>query len=151
MDFKNLAIIWIVNLVMWIMNSRTCLPSWLNFANCRGLCTNHVDKWRVRGVAQMSTLLNKSYLVKVSTKGGGGSIMPQILSTWFVHTTQPLSVYGIGGLVILNFWRNAFNIIHIHDCILRWINFTWSWPLKCHIIIMQKTIWLKAINIVEQM
>ena len=38
------------------------------------------------GVAQMSTLLNKSYLVKVSTKGGGGSKMPQILSTWFVHS-----------------------------------------------------------------
>ena len=37
----------------------------------------------------MSTLLNKSYLVKVSTKGGGGSKMPQILSTWFVHS--PLS------------------------------------------------------------
>ena len=40
---------------------------------------------RGRGVAQMSTLLNKSYLVKVSTKGRGGSKMPQILSTWFVH------------------------------------------------------------------
>ena len=37
----------------------------------------------------MSTLLNKSYLVKVSTKGEGGSKMPQILSTWFVHS--PLS------------------------------------------------------------
>ena len=36
----------------------------------------------------MSTLLNKSYLVKVSTKGGGGSTMPQILSTWFVHSPQ---------------------------------------------------------------
>ena len=34
----------------------------------------------------MSTLLNKSYLVKVSTKGGGGSKMPQILSTCFVHS-----------------------------------------------------------------
>ena len=39
----------------------------------------------------MSTILNKSYLVKVSTKGGGGSKMPQILSTWFVHS--PYVVY----------------------------------------------------------
>ena len=43
----------------------------------KGLCTNHVDKWRGRGVAQMSTLLNKSYLVKVSTKGGGGQKCPK--------------------------------------------------------------------------
>ena len=27
---------------------------------------------RGRGVAQMSTIINKSYLAKVSTKGGGG-------------------------------------------------------------------------------
>ena len=36
-----------------------------------GLCTNHVDKLGGGGVAQMSTLINKSYLVKVSTKGRG--------------------------------------------------------------------------------
>ena len=48
------------------------------------LCTNHVDKCGGRGVAQMSTLLNKSYLVNVSKKGGG-SKKPKILSTWFVH------------------------------------------------------------------
>ena len=47
-----------------------------------GLWTNHVDKL---GVAQMSNLFNKSYLVKVSTKGEGVK-MPQILSTCFVHT-----------------------------------------------------------------
>ena len=32
---------------------------------------------RGRGVAQMSTLLNKSYLVKVSTKGEGGQKCPK--------------------------------------------------------------------------
>ena len=34
-------------------------------------------KVRGRGVAQMSTLLNKSYLVKVSTKGEGGQKCPK--------------------------------------------------------------------------
>ena len=43
----------------------------------KGLCTNHVDKLRGRGVAQMSTLLNKSYLVKVSTKGERGQKCPK--------------------------------------------------------------------------
>ena len=33
----------------------------------------------------MTTTLNNSYLVKVSTLGGGGSKLPKILSTWFVH------------------------------------------------------------------
>ena len=33
----------------------------------------------------MTTTLNNSYLVKVSTQGGGGSKLPKILSTWFVH------------------------------------------------------------------
>ena len=37
-----------------------------------------------RGVAKMTTALNNSYLVKVSI-GGGGSKLPKILSTWFVH------------------------------------------------------------------
>ena len=40
---------------------------------------------RGRGVAQMTTTLNNSYLVKVSTWGEGGSKLPKILSTWFVH------------------------------------------------------------------
>ena len=43
----------------------------------------------------MSTLLNKNYLVKVSTKGGGGSKMPQILSTWFVHNPIPDTALAI--------------------------------------------------------
>ena len=33
----------------------------------------------------MTTALNNSYLVKLSTQGGGGSKLPKILSTWFVH------------------------------------------------------------------
>ena len=36
------------------------------------------------GVAEMSTLLNNGYYVKVSTKGEGVKI-PKFLSTWFVH------------------------------------------------------------------
>ena len=36
------------------------------------------------GVAQMTTIINNSYLVKVST-WGGGSKLPKILPTWFVH------------------------------------------------------------------
>ena len=43
---------------------------------------------RGRGVAQMSTLLNKSYLVKVSTKEEGGSKMPP--NSVYVVCTQPL-------------------------------------------------------------
>ena len=39
------------------------------------------------GVAQMSTLLNEIYLVKRSMKGEGVK-MPQILSTWFVHSPK---------------------------------------------------------------
>ena len=41
-----------------------------------------------RGVCQMSILLHKPYLVKLSTKGGGGSKMPKILSTWFMDDPQ---------------------------------------------------------------
>ena len=43
---------------------------------------------RERGVAQMTTPLNNSYLVKVSTLG---SKLPKILSTWFVHGTLGIS------------------------------------------------------------
>ena len=39
------------------------------------------------GVAQMSTLLNKSYLVKVSTKGGGG--VKNAPNSVYVVCTQP--------------------------------------------------------------
>ena len=49
-----------------------------------GVCTNHVDKRGGRGVALMTTTLNNSYLVKVSTQGEGVKL-PKILSTWFVH------------------------------------------------------------------
>ena len=49
--------------------------------------TNHVDKWGGRGVAQMSTLLNKSYIVKVSTKGGRIKNVPNSV---YVVCTQPL-------------------------------------------------------------
>ena len=38
----------------------------------RGLRTVYKPRRQVRGVAQIFTLLNKSYLVKVSTKGEGG-------------------------------------------------------------------------------
>ena len=40
---------------------------------------------RGRGVAEMSTLLNKSYLVKVSTKGGGGSKCPKFCAIKSKH------------------------------------------------------------------
>ena len=43
----------------------------------------------------MSTLLNKNYLVSVYEGGRGGSKMPQILSTWFVHS--PLEERHFGG------------------------------------------------------
>ena len=69
----------------------------------------------------MSTLLNKSYLVKVSTKGGGGSKIPQILSTWFVHS--PLQVFMlvllrmdsgllviISGALILHICQNSTHL-----------------------------------------
>ena len=36
------------------------------------------------GVSQMSMLLHKPYLVKWSTKGGGGSKISKKLSTWFM-------------------------------------------------------------------
>ena len=32
----------------------------------------------------MTILLHKPYLVKVTTKGGGGSKIPKILTTWFM-------------------------------------------------------------------
>ena len=44
------------------------------------------------GVCQMSILLHKPYLVKLSTKGEGGSKMPKILSTWFMD--DPKFAYG---------------------------------------------------------
>ena len=53
----------------------------------------------MRGVAQMSTLLNKSYLVKVSTKGEGVK-MPQILSTWFVHSPIRILLFSLNDMRI---------------------------------------------------
>ena len=50
---------------------------------CMGSFINHVDMAR-GGVCQMSILLHKPYLVKLSTKGGGGSKLSKILSTWFM-------------------------------------------------------------------
>ena len=52
----------------------------------------------------MSTLLNKGYLVKVSTKGGGGSKMPQILSTWFVqlYTPPPIHEFSNPSIFVKN-------------------------------------------------
>ena len=43
-----------------------------------------------KGVAQMSTLLHKSYLVKVSTKGEGVKNAPNFI---YVVCTQPLTEY----------------------------------------------------------
>ena len=42
--------------------------------------------WSVEGegVSQITILLHKPYLVKVNTKGGGGSKIPKILTTWFM-------------------------------------------------------------------
>ena len=62
---------------------------------------------RGEGVAQMSTVPNKSYIVKGSTKGGGGSKMPQILSTWFVHSpyTNP-SPLALNFFEIFSFGEN---------------------------------------------
>ena len=51
------------------------------------LGTVYKPRRQVRGVALMSTLLNKSYLVKVSTKGGGVKNAPN--SVYLVFT-QPL-------------------------------------------------------------
>ena len=61
--------------------------SWFSAIIPLGLCTNHVDKWGGRGVAQLSTLLNKSYFVKVSTKVRG---VKNVLNSVNVVCTQPL-------------------------------------------------------------
>ena len=45
---------------------------------------------RGEGVAQMSTVLNKSYMVKVSTKGGGG--VKNAPNSVYMVCTQPLQV-----------------------------------------------------------
>ena len=41
--------------------------------------------YKLRRQQRERELLNNDYLVKVSTKGGGESKIPKILSTWFVH------------------------------------------------------------------
>ena len=51
----------------------------LKFEKNKGVYTNNVGG---RGVRQMSTLLYNPYLVKVATKGGGGS---KISKKWFVY------------------------------------------------------------------
>ena len=52
----------------------------------KGACTNHVDSHGGRGGSWNVHLTNKAYIVKVSTKGGGGLKKSQKLPTWFVHT-----------------------------------------------------------------
>ena len=44
----------------------------------------HKPRGQLRGVSQMTILLHKSYLIKVTTKGGGGSKIPKNLTTWFM-------------------------------------------------------------------
>ena len=48
----------------------------------------------------MSTLLNKSYLVKVSTKGGGG--VKNAPNSVYVVCTQPLTIIPIPKVVYVN-------------------------------------------------
>ena len=57
----------------------------------------------------MTTTLNNTYLVKVSTQGGGrGSKWPKILSTWFVHApiihiVQPFFIVIMAKLYIKSY------------------------------------------------
>ena len=52
---------------------------------------------RGMGVSQMTILLHKPYLVKVTTKGGGGSKIPEILTTWFMNDPKVKYVSNILG------------------------------------------------------
>ena len=40
----------------------------------------------------MTILLHKPYLVKVTTKGGGGSKIPKNVTTWFLDGTTIIDV-----------------------------------------------------------
>ena len=51
----------------------------------QGSFNNHVDKKRGEGSSQMSTLLNKSYQVRLSMLVERGSKMIKILHTWLLN------------------------------------------------------------------
>ena len=53
------------------------LPACASIRDCRVYGTVYKPRRHLRGVAQISTLLNKSYLVKLSTKGEGGQKYPK--------------------------------------------------------------------------
>ena len=75
---------------VWPLMTPTHWPRLLSyFLNDQGACTNHMDKRGGMGVAQMTTTLNNSYLVKVSTQGGGGVKIAQ--NSVHVVCTCPLN------------------------------------------------------------
>ena len=56
----------------------------------------------------MTILLHKPYLVKVTTKGGGGSKMPKNVTTWFMD--DPLVLYRYNQFIRNGFRKTYFNI-----------------------------------------
>ena len=62
-----------------------------------GSFINHVDSLGGRGVSQMSTLLYNPYIVKWSTKGGGG--VEKVQKTVYVVYERPPSANIMGDIV----------------------------------------------------
>ena len=67
--------------------------TFLESAYCLGGIHKPRGQLRGVGVSQMTILLLKPYFVKVTKKGGGGSIIPKKMTTWFMN--DPLHVMDI--------------------------------------------------------
>ena len=77
---------------------------------------------RGRGVSQMAILSQKPYLVKVTTKGGGGSKIPKILTTWFMD--DPLGM-----------WRNEDDPVQVVTFLLDFTDLSVKVPFQLQFFI----------------
>ena len=68
-----------------------------------------MDRIEGDGVSQMAILLHKPYLVKVTTKGAGGSKIPK-KTTWFMNDPLDRRVVGwsVGGSLVKDRDRYLF-------------------------------------------
>ena len=69
----------------------------------------------------MTILYHKAYLVKVTTKGEGGSKIPKILTTWFMDDPLEILQWNLKAYI---YHKRPFFVIdskNILDCFLSFI------------------------------
>ena len=78
----------------------------------KGACTNHVDSHGGRGGSWNVHFTNKAYLVKLSTKGGGG--VKKVQKTVHMVCACPL----IGQMELLDYLVETITIFHFAQVVV---------------------------------